>query len=123
MVEVFDEIMTKGRYQIMVTKRNDETDSDSVWIAQITQFMDELVGYVRQNLKIYTKPDGRIDYLSLNNDTSIYSLKNKRRVRESLSQVRVSENIMNHRGSSLDSGSIRNSIESFHGGPASRIVP
>ena len=83
--------------------------------------MDELVGYVRQNLKIYTKPDGRIDYLSLNNDTSIYSLKNKRRVRESLSQVRVSESI--NRGSSLDAGSVRNSIDSFHGGRASRILP
>ena len=85
--------------------------------------MDELVGYVRQNLKIYTKQDGRIDYLSLNNDTSIYSLKNKRRVRESLSQARVKEaNSTNmYRGSSLDSGSVRHSIESYAG--AGRVAP
>jgi len=85
--------------------------------------MDELVGYVRQNLKIYTKQDGRIDYLSLNNDTSIYSLKNKRRVRESLSQARVKEGVnpSMYRGSSLDSGSVRHSIESYAG--AGRLVP
>lgn len=84
--------------------------------------MDELQQYVKQNLKIYYRPDGRIDYLSLNNDTSIYSVKNKRRVRESLSQVRVKEHLDHSaRGSSLQSNSIYNSIESHNGGMAAKM--
>ena len=88
----------------------------------ITLFMDEMVNYIKENLKIYTRPDGRIDYLSLSNDTSLFNLKNKRRVRESLSQVRVKEDGKSRqsiRESSMDSGSIRNSIESH----VSRVVP
>lgn len=87
--------------------------------------MDEMISYIKENLKIYTRPDGKIDYLSLSNDTTIYNMKNKRRVRESLSQVRVKDNTNpSVRGSSVNSSSIRNSIES-HGGMSrmSRIVP
>ena len=91
MVEVFDETQTTNKYQIIVSKKEDPTDKDNVWITQITLFMDELMGYIKENLKIYTQPDGRIDYLSLSNDTTIYNLKNKRRVRESLSQVRIND--------------------------------
>ena len=47
MVEIFDETLTKGKYQIFVSKKDDPTDKDSVWISQITQFMDELISYVK----------------------------------------------------------------------------
>ena len=49
-------------------------------------------------------------------------MKNKRRVRESLSQVRIKEvHMPSHRSSSMESGSIRHSIESQGG--ISRMIP
>ena len=48
---------------------------------QITLFMDELVNYIKENLKIYNRADGKIDYLSLANDTTIFNFRNKRRMR------------------------------------------
>ena len=65
-------------------------DKEWISIMQITLFMDELVGYIKENLKIYNRADGKIDYLSLANDTTIFNLKNKRRIRQSFTAARGS---------------------------------
>ena len=74
--------------------------------------MDEIIAYVKKNLRIYTKPDGTIDYLSLNNDPSVFTAQNKLRVKSSLGYD-------SGRGSSqgrLSSrGNVRDSIESGQG--------
>ena len=92
-------------------RRDDPTDKDWMSLTQITLFIDELVGYLKENLRVYTREDGRIDYLSLANDIKIFSQKNKRRVRESLS---VARGDMSNRDSSLSgaSGQVRMSVDS-----------
>ncbi len=39
----------------------------------MTPFMDELIGYLKDNLRVYVKPTGSIDYLALANDYKIFS--------------------------------------------------
>jgi len=71
--EVFDERQEKCRYAIVVKRKNDPTDKDWMSMTQITPFMDELIGYLKENLRIYTKQNGRIDFLALANDYKIFS--------------------------------------------------
>ena len=99
-VEIFDE-EKNFKYSIVVTNRHDTSDKDWMKLTQITPFLDELKGYLKQKLQVYTKPDGRIDYLSLSNDNRIFNKRNKLRVTQSLSQVRDSVSASSVRDSSL----------------------
>ena len=87
-VQVFNEADKTGRYSIVVKNKSDPSDTDWMALPQITLFMDELKNYLKRNLRIYQKPDGRIDYLSLANDQKIFNKTNKARVTQSLSQAR-----------------------------------
>ena len=52
---------------------SDPKDRDRIPLQPISEFMDEITRYVKKNLRIYTKNDGTIDYLSLNNDPTVFT--------------------------------------------------
>lgn len=89
----------------------DEEDRDWIPLQPISEFMDEIIHYVKNNLNIYTKQDGTIDYLSLNNDPSVFTAKNKRRVRETLSSNQGGESARLSSLGNLSAG-VQDSIES-----------
>ena len=64
-VEVYDETDKNGKFKIRVTRRGNERDSDFIPVPQVTLFIEDLIKYLRESLKIELKPDGSIDYLSL----------------------------------------------------------
>jgi len=80
--------------------------------------MDDMVRYLEANLRIYTKADGKIDYLSLKHDATI-PIRNSASIRNSsvddLQRVRgylvggTSNQASSIRNSSVDGDSIRQS--------------
>ena len=75
-VEVCD---NKGRYLIDVKNEANPNDRDKIPLQPISENVQEVIAYVKKNLRIYTKPDGSIDYLSLNNDPSMFTAQNRQR--------------------------------------------
>ena len=72
-VELFDEREVKDRYAVVVKSVADPNDRDKITLQPISEFMDEMIAYLKKNLRIYPKEDGTIDYLSLANDASIFT--------------------------------------------------
>ena len=75
-IEVSD---NKGRYLIDVKNAANSKDKDKIPLQPIGEDVQTVVEYVKKNLRIYTKPDGSIDYLSLNNDPSMFTAQNRQR--------------------------------------------
>ena len=75
-IEVCD---NKGRYLIDVKNAANPNDKDKIPLQPIGEDVQTVVEYVKKNLRIYTKPDGSIDYLSLNNDPSMFTAQNRQR--------------------------------------------
>ena len=75
-IEVSD---NKGRYLIDVKNADKPKDKDKIPLQPIGENVQTVVEYVKKNLRIYTKPDGSIDYLSLNNDPSMFTAQNRQR--------------------------------------------
>lgn len=75
-IEVSD---NKGRYLIDVKNADNKDDKDKIPLQPIGEDVQTVVEYVKKNLRIYTKPDGSIDYLSLNNDPSMFTAQNRQR--------------------------------------------
>ena len=73
-IEVSD---NKGRYLIDVKNADKPKDKDKIPLQPIGEDVRTVVEYVKKNLRIYTKPDGSIDYLSLNNDPSMFTAQNR----------------------------------------------
>ena len=73
-IEVSD---NKGRYLIDVKNADKPNDKDKIPLQPIGEDVQTVVEYVKKNLRIYTKPDGSIDYLSLNNDPSMFTAQNR----------------------------------------------
>ena len=73
-IEVSD---NKGRYLIDVKNAANPNDKDKIPLQPIGEDVHTVVEYVKKNLRIYTKPDGSIDYLSLNNDPSMFTAQNR----------------------------------------------
>lgn len=73
-IEVSD---NKGRYLIDVKNADKPKDKDKIPLQPIGEDVHTVVEYVKKNLRIYTKPDGSIDYLSLNNDPSMFTAQNR----------------------------------------------
>ena len=57
----------------------------------MTLYIDDLVDYLKQNLNVYIHNDtGKINFLSLAGDAKLFSQRNLKHVRESMSAQRES---------------------------------
>lgn len=83
-VEVFDETESNGKFKIKVKRRGDESDTNYISVPQVTLFIEELVKYLKENLKIELKSNGSIDYISLAHSYTLFNEKNLRRISEAI---------------------------------------
>ena len=77
--------------------------------------MDELVAYLKENLNVYTKDGGRIEFLSLAHDISIFNARKLQQVRESLSLSRTNS-LRRDAASSVERSSMERSLDNSHRG-------
>jgi len=71
-VELFDETKKNGRFQIVVKRKRVPGDTDWIHLNQVSMKTEELIRYIKENLKVYRREDGMIDYLSLTHDISVH---------------------------------------------------
>ena len=81
-MRIYDETEKTGKYKIFVQRSGSDSDHDCISLQQVTLFIDDLIPYLRQNLKIELKSDGTIDYLSLAHSYTLFNQKNLLRVKE-----------------------------------------
>ena len=73
-VQVYDETEQQSGYSIHVKRQGRESDQDYIQVSQVKLEVNELIRYLRANLKIQVKDiDGTIDYLSLAHDYQVFS--------------------------------------------------
>ena len=82
MVELYDETEKTGKFQIFVTRKGFESDNDRISLAQISESVDVIINYLKENIKIQLKQDGTIDFISLVHNYMLFSQKNLKRVKE-----------------------------------------
>ena len=59
-IKLVDNTERNKKYNIIVTRDSDKTDTDYLSISQVTMFYDELQDYLTGNLKIYLSSKNRI---------------------------------------------------------------
>ena len=60
-------------------------------MTQITLYLEDLVEYLKQNLNVYVHNEtGKINFLSLAGDAKLFSQRNLKKVRETMSAQRES---------------------------------
>lgn len=103
---MYDDTQVAGRFQLKVHRKDNPQDKDWMSVTQITLFLDELKKYVKENLKIYTKENGMIDYLTLTDDSSIINRRNLRKVRDHSAALRTNSESSLERTGSLQTQSL-----------------
>ena len=91
----------------------------------MTLFIDDLIPYLRQNLKIELKSDGTIDYLSLAHSYTLFNQKNLLRVKEAAMARRQDTSTLRTKSSDRQSQErsalMVNTLEEFTIGRNNRI--